>query len=79
MSRTGTDAYRGLVDLPPLVGAAARVALEVGFPLSCLPSHGRLLQLLAGGVASGTIERPAPVAGWAWPGWPAAAATECRW
>jgi len=55
MSRNGTDAYRGSADLPPLVEAAAKVALDAGFDLSCLPSHGRLLQLLAGGIDAGVI------------------------
>jgi predicted O-methyltransferase YrrM len=55
MSIDGTNAYIGLRDLPPLVAAAADAALEAGFALSCLPSHGRLLQLLAGGFDSGII------------------------
>ena len=55
MSRYGTDAYRGLVDLPPLVEAAAKAALETGFEPSSLPSQGRLLQLLAGGIDAGVI------------------------
>lgn len=41
--------------MPPLVEAAAKVALQSGFDLSSLPSHGRLLQLLAGGLDTGTI------------------------
>jgi hypothetical protein len=36
--------------LTPLVRAAVDQARDVGFGLSCLPSHGRLLQLLAGGI-----------------------------
>jgi len=55
MSAGGTDAYRGLPDLPPLVAGAVRVAVDAGFGLSCLPSHGRLLQLLAGGLDGGVI------------------------
>lgn len=55
MSTTGTEAYRDLRNLPPLVDAAARAALERGFALSSLPSHGRLLQVLAGGIGSGVI------------------------
>jgi predicted O-methyltransferase YrrM len=55
VSRNGTDAYRGLRDLPPLVELAVAAARRTGFGLSCLPSHGRLLQLLAGGVADGVI------------------------
>lgn len=51
----GTDAYRGLGDLPPLVAAAVEAAWRAGFTVSCLPSHGRLLQLLAGGVGEGVI------------------------
>jgi predicted O-methyltransferase YrrM len=50
MSTIGTQAYRGLSGLPPLVQAAVTQAGKVGFELSCLPSHGRLLQLLAGGI-----------------------------
>lgn len=52
---TGTDAYRGLTDLPPLVEKAVAAARREGFPRSCLPSHGRLLQLLAAGVGEGVI------------------------
>ncbi len=51
----GTDAYRGLTDLPPLVEKAVAAAWRAGFPRSCLPSHGRLLQLLAAGVGEGVI------------------------
>lgn len=52
---TGTDAYRSLTDLPPLVEKAVAAARRAGFPRSCLPSHGRLLQLLAAGVGEGVI------------------------
>lgn len=52
---TGTDAYRGLAGLPPLVEKAVAAARQAGFRYSCLPSHGRLLQLLAAGVGEGVI------------------------
>lgn len=55
MAVSGTDAYTGLSSLPPLVRAAVRLARNSGFAYSCLPEHGRLLQLLAGGVAGGVI------------------------
>jgi predicted O-methyltransferase YrrM len=51
----GTDAYRDLSGLPPLVSRAVAAAREAGFALSCLPSHGRLLQLMAGGITEGVI------------------------
>jgi predicted O-methyltransferase YrrM len=51
----GTDAYRGIDDLPPLVELAVAAARRAGFESSCLPSHGRLLQLLAGGIGAGLI------------------------
>jgi predicted O-methyltransferase YrrM len=51
----GTDAYRGTRDLPPLVEQAAAAAWRAGFGSSCLPAHGRLLQLLAGGIDDGVI------------------------
>jgi predicted O-methyltransferase YrrM len=41
--------------LPPLVAAAIAVADRVGFRHSCRPEHGRLLQVLAGGVGDGVI------------------------
>jgi predicted O-methyltransferase YrrM len=41
--------------LPPLVRAAVEAARAMGFESSCLPSHGRLLQVLAGGVGEGVI------------------------
>ncbi len=52
---TGTDAYRGLTGLPPLVERAVAAARRAGFRTSCLPSHGRLLQLLAAGIGEGVI------------------------
>jgi predicted O-methyltransferase YrrM len=51
----GTDAYHGLAGLPPLVERAVEAARRAGFANSCLPSHGRLLQVLAGGVGEGVI------------------------
>jgi predicted O-methyltransferase YrrM len=55
MSPGGTDSYRDVTDLPPLVARAVSVARQAGFRHSCLPSHGRLLQLLAGGIGVGVI------------------------
>jgi len=55
MSPNGTNAYLGVRDLPPLVEMAVRAARQAGFMKSCLPSHGRLLQLLAGGIGQGVI------------------------
>lgn len=55
VSIQGTDAYRDLRDLPPLVEQAVTAARRGGFRKSCLPSHGRLLQLLAGGIGDGVI------------------------
>ncbi|HYY10202.1 MAG TPA: class I SAM-dependent methyltransferase [Kineosporiaceae bacterium] len=55
MARGGTDAHAALVDLPPLVACAVAAAKGVGFGLSCLPSQGRLLRVLAGGVGDGRI------------------------
>jgi predicted O-methyltransferase YrrM len=55
MSLHGTDAYRDARDLPPLVEQAAAAAWRAGFGSSCLPGHGRLLQLLAGGIDDGVI------------------------
>ena len=55
MSPDGTAACQGVRDLPPLVGTAVRAARQAGFAKSCLPSHGRLLQLLAGGIDQGVI------------------------
>ncbi|MFF9620434.1 S1 RNA-binding domain-containing protein [Streptomyces griseosporeus] len=51
MSVTGTDAYACLdpASLPPLVARAVAAARAHGFPYSCRPEHGRLLQALAGG------------------------------
>lgn len=55
MSMTGTAAYTELDRLPPLVRAAVALARDSGFEHSCLPEHGRLLRLLAGGVVDGVI------------------------
>ena len=55
VSTNGTDAYRDFRDLPPLVERAVAAARQAGFGLSCLPAHGRLLQLLAGGIGDGVI------------------------
>jgi predicted O-methyltransferase YrrM len=52
----GTVAYEGQEEgLPPLVRAAVEAARAMGFEHSCLPSHGRLLQVLAAGVGEGVI------------------------
>jgi predicted O-methyltransferase YrrM len=55
VSPHGTEAYRDVTGLPPLVGRAVSAARQAGFGGSCLPAHGRLLQLLAGGVGAGVI------------------------
>ena len=55
MSIGGTAAYRDQTALPGLVRAAVRCAEELGFAYSCQPAQGRLLQLLAAGVAGGVI------------------------
>ena len=49
MSMSGTDAYEGEPHLPPLVERALAAARNHGFPYSCRPEQGRLLQVLAGG------------------------------
>ncbi|SDN73020.1 O-methyltransferase [Actinacidiphila guanduensis] len=50
MSLDGTRAHlSGPGDLPPLVERAARTARHLGFPHSCRPEQGRLLQALAAG------------------------------
>ncbi len=52
----GTAAYeREEEGLPPIVQAAVEAARAIGFENSCLPSHGRLLQALAGCVHEGVI------------------------
>ena len=55
MSHGGTRAHLAAPDLPPLVRAAAHSAAAQGFEQSCLPEHGRLLALLAGGIGPGAI------------------------
>lgn len=55
MSIKGTAAYNDLSDLPPLVRSAVEQACQLDFRSSCLPSHGRLMQLLAGGIRAGVI------------------------
>jgi len=54
MSLSGTDAYEGATDLPPLVGRAVELARGHGFPYSCRPEQGALLRVLAG-AAGGRI------------------------
>jgi predicted O-methyltransferase YrrM len=55
MASGGTAAYEEAGELPLLVVKAVNAARRNGFANSCLPSHGRLLQLLAGGVGDGII------------------------
>ena len=55
MTISGTRAYAELADLPAPVAAAARLARDTGFELSCLPEHGELLRVLARGVGAGRI------------------------
>jgi predicted O-methyltransferase YrrM len=55
MAPTGTAAYQGRADLPPLVAAAVAAAVRAGFAQSCLPEQGALLRTLAGGVGGGVI------------------------
>jgi predicted O-methyltransferase YrrM len=55
MSEYGTTAHASSGDLPELVRRAVRAAVELDFPLSCDPAQGRLLRVLAGGVAGGVI------------------------
>jgi predicted O-methyltransferase YrrM len=49
VSEGGTASYEREDDLPDLVVAAVGEAQLLGFPLSCRPEHGRLLQVLARG------------------------------
>ncbi|MFG1865772.1 O-methyltransferase [Microbispora bryophytorum] len=49
MSVDGTAAYADLMELPPLVERAVRVARQAGFAPSCRPEQGRLLYAMAGG------------------------------
>jgi predicted O-methyltransferase YrrM len=55
MSRAGTESYRDLRGVPPLVERAVSVARREGFELSCRAAQGRLLSVLAGGIGDGTI------------------------
>jgi predicted O-methyltransferase YrrM len=55
MTIGGTSTFETYADLPPHVAAAMASARHAGFTASCLPQHGRLLQLLAGGIGAGTI------------------------
>jgi predicted O-methyltransferase YrrM len=55
MSIGGTQAHRGLTEVPAAVRAATDAAVRLGFGESCLPAHGRLLALLAAGVGPGLI------------------------
>ncbi|MFJ1766347.1 O-methyltransferase [Amycolatopsis sp. NPDC088138] len=55
MSENGTAEYADEADLPGLVGRAVLAAAHAGFEWSCRPAQGRLLRLLAGGVAGGAI------------------------
>ncbi|MDP6346112.1 MAG: SAM-dependent methyltransferase, partial [Alphaproteobacteria bacterium] len=49
-----TALYDGLV-VPPLVAAAVARARQNGFPFSCVPAQGHLLQVLAAGREGGHI------------------------
>lgn len=55
MSIGGTAAYDGVDALPARVSQAVAAAVDVGFDISCRPEQGRLLHLLAAGVAGGVI------------------------
>ncbi|WP_199198888.1 O-methyltransferase [Amycolatopsis sp. CA-128772] len=55
MSENGTAEHAGEPALPELVRRAAQAAERAGFGCSCRPAQGRLLRLLAGGVAGGVI------------------------
>jgi predicted O-methyltransferase YrrM len=55
VSIDGTRSYDGLTGLPALVDDCLDLARRLDFGMSCLPEHGRLIQLLAGGVAGGVI------------------------
>ncbi|GAA3108474.1 O-methyltransferase [Streptomyces echinatus] len=56
MSFDGTNAYQAADSLPPLVQRAVAAARAHGFPFSCRPEQGRLLQVLAAGAARGIAE-----------------------
>ena len=55
MTPGGTFLYQGVPELPPLVQQAVGLGLGLDFGYSCLPEHGRLLQILARGRAGGII------------------------
>jgi predicted O-methyltransferase YrrM len=55
VSVSGTAAYAGWPDLPPLVRSAVALAGRLRFPSSCRPAQGELLRLLARGVGPGVI------------------------
>jgi predicted O-methyltransferase YrrM len=69
MSTSGTAQYDKHADLPACVAAAVAAARRANFPKSCLPEHGRLLQLLAAGVGARRIGETGTGYGVAWPGW----------
>lgn len=55
MTPGGTLLYQGEPELPPLVQQAVGLGLRLDFGYSCIPEHGRLLQILARGRAGGLI------------------------
>ena len=55
MSHGGTRAHLTATDTPAAGPRRAESAAGLGFEQSCLPQHGRLLALLAGGVGAGLI------------------------
>lgn len=55
MAIDGTARHQTQDDLPPRVAAAVAAAHRANFAASCLPEHGRLLQLLAAGLGAGRI------------------------
>ncbi|MEU0560994.1 class I SAM-dependent methyltransferase [Dactylosporangium sp. NPDC006015] len=55
MAIGGTARHETQLDLPDRVAAAVAAARGAGFTASCLPEHGRLLQLLAAGIGAGRI------------------------
>ncbi|CAL9449483.1 hypothetical protein SUDANB176_02411 [Streptomyces sp. enrichment culture] len=91
MPLTGTDAYAAAGDLPPLVERALAAARAHGFPYSCRPEQGRLLQVLAGGARGAVGETgagcgagPARLApgvrrGYGCTGWSIPRRTRSRW
>lgn len=55
MAVGGSTAYAGITDLSPVVRAAVGLAASQGFGNSCDPAQGRLLSVLARGIAGGRI------------------------